>query len=178
MTKEETKQVLTIIRASFPNFFKNMPSKDMSDMMLVWCDIFIEDNAMVVITAVKSYIRSNVSQFPPSVGQIVELMRKLLNPSAIDADKAWELVYKATCNSIYHANEEFGKLPREVQAGIGSPSQLRSWATMDLQTLDSVVASNFKKGYRSRLEEFREFEKLPVQAKAMIQSLTDVKRIE
>lgn len=178
MTSEETRQVLTVIRASYPNAFKTMSEKDKKDMLSVWCDLFVDDDAMLVMTAVKSYIRSNASQFPPSVGQITDLMYKLSNPNQIDSDKAWGLVYKAVCNSLYHANEEFERLPKEVQAGVGSASQLRSWATMDMHDLETVVASNFKRGFRGRLEEYREFDKLPTQAKAMIQKLTEAKRLE
>lgn len=93
MTKEETRDVLRVIRASYPHSFNKMSVDDKKDLLAVWSDMFVNDDPMLVMTAVKSYIRSNPSQFAPSVGQIVDLMSKLSNPNTIDADTAWNIVY-------------------------------------------------------------------------------------
>lgn len=177
MTKEETREVLRVIRASYPHSFNKMSIDDKKNLLAVWTDMFAEDDVILVLTAVKSYIRTNPSQFAPSVGQIVEMMDKLSHPERIDADTAWSMVYKALSNSIYNAKSEFAKLPKEVQAGVGSPEQLRTWAVMNTDELQTVVASNFKRGYTGRVKDQKEFEKLPTQAKAIIQNLADMKKI-
>lgn len=177
MTKEETRDVLRVIRASYPHSFNKMSVEDKKDLLAVWSDMFVNDDPILVMTAVKSYIRSNPSQFAPSVGQIVDLMSKLSNPSTIDADTAWNIVYKALSNSGYQAKEEFAKLPPEVQAGVGSPDQLRTWALMDVGEVQTVVMSMFKKGYSTRIKEKREFDKLPDNAKNLISGLTDSKKL-
>ena len=99
------------------------------------------------------------------------------SPVCIDADKAWNLVFKALGDSIHNSKAEFDKLPPEVQAGVGSHEQLRTWATMNTDELQTVVASNFKRGYTTRVKEIKEYEKLPTQARCMIDQLVEAKRI-
>lgn len=178
MTYEETRQVLRVIRVAYPNSFNRMTTEDKNDFLSVWSDMFANDDPMLVMTAVKSYIRSNTSQFAPSVGQIVDLMQKISHPKTIDADTAWNMVYKALGNSGYHAKQEFDKLPPDVQAGVGSPDQLRTWALMDNDEVQTVVMSMFKKGYSGRIKEKQEFDKLPDNAKNLISSLTNSKKLE
>lgn len=178
MTREETSKVLSVIRASYPQFFAKWDMEQRNDFLNLWTDMFVEDDPILVMLAVKAFIRSNTSQFPPSVGQIVDLMQKLSAPKQIDADTAWNMVFNALRDSLHNSKAMFDALPKEVQAGIGSHEQLKSWASMSTSELQTVVASNFKRGYRGRVEEHREFQKLPTEAKNMIEELVNSKRIE
>ena len=178
MNLEDTRQVLRVIRVAYPHSFSKMTKEDKEDFLAVWSDMFVDDDPMLVMTAVKSYIRSNPSQFAPSVGQITELMHKLSQPKSIDADTAWNMVYKALGNSAYNAKEQFAKLPPEVQAGVGSPDQLRTWALMDNSEVQTVIMSMFKKGYSGRIKEKKDFDLLPDNAKNLISNLTQAKKLE
>lgn len=179
MTREETKQILLILKINYPQSFKDWNKAQITMFIDLWTEAFQHDNVAVVTNAVKSIIYSTTREFAPNIGQVKDMMQRITTQNGIDADEAWGMVYKALGNSIYNAKEEFEKLPDEVKAGIGSYSQLREWAQMDARTLETVIASNFKKGYRTRVEEKREFEKLPVEAKQMINQLTNgMKMIE
>lgn len=177
MTYEETRKVLSVIRASFPSYFAKFTSEEGENFLAVWSDMFAEDDPMLVMSAVKSYIRSNTGAFPPSVGQVVELMHKLTHPVTITEQEAWNMVYRACCNSIYHAQEEFDKLPEEVKSVVGSHNQLKQWAVMDNNELGTVVASNFMRSYKARVASNKEFAKLPDSVHDMISTLTDAKRL-
>lgn len=177
MTKEETKKVLSVLRAAYPNFYKTMSLEDQKNLLLVWSDLFEEDDLIQVMIAVKSFIRSNPSQFPPSVGQITDLMYKLSHPITLTEQDAWNLVYKACCNSIYHSKEEFDKLPDEVRSVVGSHTQLKEWAKMDNRELNTVVSSNFMRSYKVRSVENKELEKLPETTRNMILDITKAKKI-
>lgn len=62
---------------------------------------------------------------------------------------------------LYNAREEYDKLPPVVQCVVGSSSQLKEWAMMDAETVQSVVASNFQRSYMARAERERERMALP-----------------
>lgn len=72
---------------------------------------------------------------------------------------AWNLVYKAICNSGYNSEEEFRKLPEECKKVIGSPDMLRMLAMEDIKTVNSVHQSLFQRIYESdskrQVDEFR-----------------------
>lgn len=178
MTQDETKQVLSVLRAAYPNFYKTMPVDDQKNLLLVWSDLFECDDVKQVMLAVKTFIRSNPSQFPPSVGQITDLIYRQTHPTTMTEQDAWNLVYKACCNSIYHSQEEFDKLPVEIQSVVGNHTQLREWAKMDNSELNTVVSSNFMRSFRVRSAEIKEYEKLPETTKKTISEITNAKRIE
>lgn len=177
MTREETSKILTVLKVNYPQSFKGWTSEQGEAFLSLWSEAFKEDKADIVTMAVKSIIYGDTREFAPNIGQVKDKIMQITNPITIDADQAWAMVFKALSDSYYHAQREFDKLPPEVQAGVGSPNQLREWSNMDISTLESVVASNFKKGYRARAVGKREFDKLPAQVKTMIQGLTDSKRL-
>lgn len=178
MTYEDTRKVLSVIKASFPQHFAKWTAEEGKNFLAVWSDMFVDDDPMLVMTAVKSYIRSNTSPFPPSVGQIVDLMQKLTSPTSMTEQEAWGYVEKALRNSIYNSQKEFEALPSDVQRTVGSPNQLKQWAQMEMGEINSVVASNFMRSYRSRVAENKEFAKLPTQAQNLITGLTNQMRLD
>ena len=103
-------------------------------------------------------------------------------PDELTAMEAWNLVAKALRNSAYGSEEEFAKLPPAVQRVAHSPSQLREWALMDADTVQSVVASNFQRAYTARQKSDREFEALPPAVRQYVAALTEgesvLKRLE
>ncbi len=177
MTYEETRSILTVLKINYPQSFKGWTAEQGEAFLNLWSEAFKDDPVQMVAMAVKAIIYSDTREFAPNIGQVKDRMVKLSNSTTLDADQAWAMVYKALSNSIYNSEKEFDKLPSEVRAGVGSPNQLREWAKMDTSTLESVIASNFKKGYRGRVKEKQEFEKLPQSVKTMIQGLTDSMRI-
>ncbi|MFR8332153.1 MAG: hypothetical protein ACLU9S_07140 [Oscillospiraceae bacterium] len=96
--------------------------------------------------------------------------------------EAWNLVAKALRNSAYGSEEEFAKLPPAVQRVAHSPFQLREWALMDADTVQSVVASNFQRAYTARQKSDREFDALPPAVRQYVAVLTEgngvLKRLE
>lgn len=74
-------------------------------------------------------------------------------------------------NSGYNSVTEFDKLPPVVRRIIGSPSQLREWAMMDSDTVQSVVQSNFMRSYRARAQSEREYLALPPEVKGLMEEI-------
>lgn len=172
MTRDEVRKILTILKVNYPQSFKGW-NKEQSEMFLdLWCEAFKDESVQVVVSAVKSIIYGDTREFAPNIGQVKNKIYNMTHQGILDEDAAWDLVSKAIRHGIYHAKEEFDKLPPEVQAGVGSPNQIHDWAQLSIEETQTVIASNFKRSYRARAKSKREYDMLPTETKAMIEGLT------
>lgn len=161
MTREETLTIMGVLKAAYPNYYKDMNRKDAEAVVDLWCTMFSDEPARLVAMAVKAHIASDTKGFPPHIGAIKEAIGKLLQPDNMTEQEAWALVSKAASNAKYEAEKEFSKLPPLVQKLVGSPNSLRAWALMDADTVSSVVASNFQRSYRAGVAKQKELQALP-----------------
>lgn len=83
MTKAETAKVLAILKAAYPNTFKNLSAEDASATVNVWAAQFANMPVSVVMIAVNKLISTNV--FPPTITEVKERMRSLYW-------EAWEML--------------------------------------------------------------------------------------
>ena len=161
MTRSETLAVMSILKAAYPAYYRDMKRSDAEIAVNLWTEMFKDDPSQIVAAAVKAYIASDTKGFPPHIGAIKDAIIKITNPTEMTELEAWGYVDKAICNGIYGAREEFEKLPPMIQLLVGSPAQLHEWALMDSNTVKSVVASNFQRSYRSHLSRQREMLSIP-----------------
>lgn len=161
MNYDETLAIMSVLKAAYPAFYRDMTRKDAENAVTLWAEMFKDDPAEVVALAVKSFIATDSKGFPPNIGTIRAAIIKLKEPDEMTPQEAWTLVDRATRRSIHYAQEEFDKLPPVVQRVVGSPIQLKEWAMMDSDTVQSVVASNFQKSFKARAAREREFAALP-----------------
>lgn len=157
MDRAETLKIFSVIKANYGNHFKHMSAVDANAMVELWAEMFSDVDYSIVGGAVKAYIACDVSGHPPNVGQINSYISKLTKKDEMTETEAVAMVLKATRNGIYGADEEFNKLPPILQRLAGSPDQIRTWAKMDADELQTVVASNLMRSYRviSKNEETR-----------------------
>lgn len=165
MTREETKKILMVIQAAYPNY--NVPDKITA--IDTWFSFLGEYTYTQVDAAVGTYIRSDTSGFAPTIGQIIEKLQALFQKDSLNEMEAWNLAYKAICNSNYHADEEFEKLPELVQKAVVNPGQLKEWGQMDVETVNSVIQSNFMRTYRAEMIREKEKKKLSRDVLALVQ---------
>lgn len=173
MTRDETKQILVVLRSAYPSFYRGIADADLRGIVDLWSEMFRDEPLQVVAVAVKAMIASRASNFPPSIGEIKDYIVKIRSPEEMTEAEAWGMVLRATRNSLYNSQAEFDKLPPLVQRLVGSPAQLRDWAMMDSDAFASVVASNFQRAYRTRAASDREFAKLPSDVKQLISTISD-----
>lgn len=166
MNMQDTLAVLSVIKTEYPNEFRRMGREEAERKATLWQNMFADDDPKLVGAAVKSYIVSDESGFAPKIGQIKAKMRELTEPETDTEMEAWNLVRKALRNSTYHAEEEFLKLPGVLQRIVGAPEQLKVWAKMPDETVQSVIASNFQRSFRWKITEARRYEALPPDVKA------------
>lgn len=178
MTKEETIKVLAVLKANYHNFFKSLSTTDAHAMVNLWADMFEGVEYGLVGAAVKAYISNDTSGYPPNVGQINEQIRRLTQWEQMTEQEAVTLIMKAARNGIYNAQEEYNKLPPILQRLAGSPEQIKAWAIMDVDELQTVVSSNLMRSYRAIAKKEEEVQTLPLSVKQLIETASVKLRLE
>lgn len=173
MTRNETKEVVMAIYNLFPNW---KPS-DLSFTVDTWNVFLAEYDKKEVQVALATYVKSNTSGFAPSVGQLIQLLPSLIKKeeSLLNEAEAWCLVRKAIRKSNYYAEEEFQKLPSEIQKAVGSPANLRIIACNEDYN-EEVESSNFKRAYRTVLAREKEIQRMPKQVQDLIGTVVKEKQ--
>lgn len=165
MTRDETKKIIMVISASYPNF----KPPDIRMTVDTWQMMLDEYSYTQVSMAVKAYIASDTSGFAPSIGQVIGLMNKIEKPEELNEMEAWALVSRAIRNGYYGAEKEFEKLPPLVQKAVGTPGQLRNWSQTDMESIENVVQSNFMRTYRTVVKSSQEIARMPENIRNLIE---------
>lgn len=173
MTYDETLAIMSVLKAAYPSYYRDMNRKDAEGIVSLWTAMFSDEPAELVAAAVKAHIASDAKGFPPHIGAIKSAIQKITQPKEMTEAEAWALVSKAIKNGIWGAKKEFEALPPLVQKVVGSPQQLSDWAMVDADTVQSVVASNFQRSYRAKQKAERDYEALPQDVKTMISGAAD-----
>lgn len=173
MTVEETEKILTLLQVEYPNSFIRLDERMMLAKRNLWAKEFERDQFTVVYAAVRMCIRSG-GAFAPNIGEIRQKMAVLAKEEELPEQAAWAMVSKACSNGIYHFKEEYAALPEDVQQAVGGAEQIRLWAMMDADTVQSVVASNFMRAYRTQKTRSKELALLPPE---VLELLGEVKQI-
>lgn len=160
MTRNEVQKIMAILEVSYPNWLSKLDDEKIKVMINLWTELFADDNADVIASAIKKIISSDTSPFPPTIARIKEVSYELLHPNEMSEQEAWNLVYKAICNSGYNAKEEFDKLPYIIQK-MTSVAQLRDYSQMDSDQVNSFISIQFMKGFKERQREHKQHEMLP-----------------
>ena len=113
MTREETLAIMSVLKAAYPEFYKNMRRDEAEGIVNLWASIFTDDPAEVVAAAVKAFIATDVKGFAPKPGQIKASIVKVTQPAELEMSEleAWGMVSRAVSNGIYGSQKEFDKLP-------------------------------------------------------------------
>ena len=172
MTKKEMAEILAVMQANYPDDFRGMSDAAMHGKINLWFMQFRDDEYKDVLAAVMAHIATDTNRFMPPVGVIKAKLVEIRQPEEMTEMEAWGLVLKAIGNSNYNSGEEFQKLPPVLQKLVGSPSQLREWAAMGSETLNSVVASNFQRSYKIRAKSERDYLALPSSVKTYVAAIT------
>ena len=178
MTRDETGRIMNILTTAYPQFYAGKNAPDPRRTVNLWAAMFVEEPVELVAAAVKALIASDVKGFPPHIGAVKEQIRRITAPEEMTEAEAWAAVKRALRNSTYGSKAEFARLPERLKRLVGSPEQLRDWAAMDAETVDSVVASNFQRSYKARAAEERQYALLPPDVRALTERLAGKLAIE
>ena len=171
MNREETLAILAVLKLAYPSAFRDLGRTDAEATVRLWQKHFADVPYEEADLAVSLLIDTRGPGYTPTIGEVKNLLRGLRAPEGLGAEEAWALVSKACRNGLYGSREEFAKLPPEVRSAVGSPERLRAWAAMDRETVESVVASNFMRGYRAHAAREKELALLPAAMRGLAGSL-------
>lgn len=131
MDRAEVFKIINVLKAVYNTAFSKYKVQDYENLASGWLMCLEDYDYSTVSMAVKAYMTTNTSQFPPVPSQIIDIIHKLKSATEerpLEASEAWALVDKAIRNSGYYAEEEFEKLPPLVQRAVGSADCLRTMA--------------------------------------------------
>ena len=168
MTREDTIKILSVLRGAYPAFYRDITKQEAESTIALWESMFDEEPYELVAAAVKAFISGDGKGFPPAIGQIKERIRQITTPEEMTEQEAWALVSKALRNSTYGSEEEFKKLPAEVQAVVHDPGQLKQWAISPADEVETVIASNFMRSFRVKQKVNKEYMALPTEVKRLM----------
>jgi len=160
MTRDETKELLMMIQAVYPNF-KVSPDQ-MTPTINSWHLMLEEYPAAAVKGAFKTYVKTNSSGFAPAVAQIIGAMYAVKTNDRLNEAEAWALVKRAIQDGCYHAQERFDELPENVQKAVGSANMIKQWAMAESDDVNTVVMSNFQRAYRTVISRKEFSERVPI----------------
>ena len=167
MTRDDVIKLLMMVQAAYPNY----KPQDKTVTVNMWHEMLSEYDSNAVMAAFKAFVMTDSSGFPPSVGQILGVLRKASisdSESEITALEAWAMVSKALRNGYYGAEEEFEKLPPLVKKAVGSPMNLRNWSQTDLKSIETVVMSQFLSAYKTEQKRAEDLAMIPEGLKGML----------
>ena len=170
MTKADVVGIMAILETAYPQYYSKRDNQQRMEAVNLWAELFADDDPRLVGAAVKTIIVSG-GAFPPSIGEIKNKMHNLMAPEEISETEAWAMVSRACANGIYGYEAEFAKLPPTVQAAVGRAEQLREWGMMDVETVQSVVASNFMRGYKTAQRREKETAMIPENVKVLLENV-------
>lgn len=159
MTRQEMMVVMGILQDAYPRFYSGKTKDELIRALDLWAEIFSDNPSAVVIQAVKLLIME--LQFPPTIADVKARMDLLVRQPQKTSAEVWSCILKAICNSNYNSVAEFDNLPLEAQRIVKTPSQLKLWAQMDLETINSVIQSNCLKQYAAQQKEDKQRENIP-----------------
>lgn len=168
MTEDDAVKILATLKAAYPHSFKDLTKKDAEAMIDLWTMMFAAESYAEVSAAIAALISTRTGGYSPTVGEVKEKLNSLRTANALSEQDAWALVSKACSNGLYGYKKEFAKLTPDVQRAVGAPEQLREWAKLDVETVQSVVASNFMRAYRANQAREKEISMLPPDIRKMI----------
>ena len=164
MTRDETKKILMVVQAAFPNY--NPPDKTVA--VNVWHSFLQDFDYNSAQIALKVYISTDTSGFAPSIGQLIDCIYSTRKTDGLTEIEAWNLVREAISDGYYNASKGFDSLPKEVQKAVGGAGQIHAWSQCSTDHVSTIVQSAFIKSYRSVLKEKKHNEKVPKSVKMLL----------
>lgn len=171
MDNKQLAQVFGAMRFIYPKYFATLNEDDLKGLINAWAVFFADDDAVVFTKAMRICACTNT--FFPSIADVKEQIVKLTQPAVMSEQEAWSTVREVLGYGASNTEKAWNDLPEPIQKAVGSPSMLRQWALMNEDTVDSVIASNFQRSYKTIAKRESELRLLPSDIRSEIKALAD-----
>ncbi len=137
MDKEQVIGLLNTVNAAYPMMTRNMGNDERKAQLILWYEVFKNDDARVVGAAVRRHILSK--QFPPSIAEIRAGIREQTMPSpALLYETLVKQARKSTRDEVVAIegdtykvrslkNKAYEELPAELKRYVKTPEGLKDW---------------------------------------------------
>lgn len=115
MTQEDTRKILTILKVTYPQSFKDWKKQQGELFLELWTEAFKFDDVNQVIKAVKHIIYTDTREFAPNIAQVKNVMFELCANFQVEVNQAWDLVLRNAKCDIQQATMNYKKLPANIQ---------------------------------------------------------------
>lgn len=157
MEREDVKQILTVLKTSYPQSFTNYNSETGSMLLSLWYEGLKEYPTPLVTKAVQSFVFDDTREFAPNIGQVRRRILEISNPEIGQAEDAFEQL-RSACRQLYSetdiqdAKRIHATLPPLVQRMV-TPSEMIDMAFhMTSQELMQFNKPRFLKDYNNMVE--------------------------
>lgn len=168
MTEQETLRILSVLRAAYPMFYRDMKDGDIKAVANLWKIQFAEDSYKDVSLAVHTLISTRTDTFPPVIGEVKEVLRSITHPEEIPSGDAWDMVMKCIRRGTVHAAEDWANLPEDVRAAVSVDEIKRHAENEDFN--EGVEKSLFLKRWAVLRERRRAEQQMPPSLRAQIEA--------
>lgn len=154
MTRDECGKLVTTAAAYHPNTFKDLAQLDQTVgawfYVLQDVDFKAAMNALVVLEA------SGKLGYFPTVGMVRNAVVPItIGESYLSEAEAVAMWRRAIANGNYNAQEEFDRMPPEMQAAVGSPENLKWDNHTSGEWNGNVQESHFRRTYNQTVERLK-----------------------
>lgn len=144
MTIDETIKILSILRASYPNFYKDLRQEEVETTINLYAEMFQREPANLVANALKELIQHQ--SYPPTIADIKNKIDELTQPYEETEAELWEIYKKTIQNGYYGDRTEFDALPEAIKSYLGNnPNRINELGMMESSTFNSVEKGIFLK---------------------------------
>lgn len=147
MTAKELIKFMQDITACFPNE-KGQAEDAMKIKTAIWSKALGNISYMQAVDGLAAYCATNTSGFAPQPAHILNHVRQQNRLSETEIKIALQ---RALCDSTYHAEEQFERLPDDLKRIIGIPAELRRQAMRENDD-SKIFINQVCKEYRARVD--------------------------
>lgn len=147
MTFEETTGILTLLKISYPNHYKQFTKQEAAALIKFWSSNYEFVDIEVMYAAVNKYINTNTSGFPPTPAQLNSIIYELSGETPMPVNDAIALIKRAAGRASQRATEDFEALPPLCKKIVGNPGTLKEWAMIDEREFVNFTVPRLEKAY-------------------------------
>lgn len=139
-------------------------------MIDVWAHLFRDIPYSEVSRGLEVFAMSNATGFPPDPGQLNKCIRLNSPDNDMTATEAWAVVEKIVRETPWERyQEEYDKLPRNIQRAIGTAASLKEMGMIEESQLSNEKA-RFIHAYNALVKREEDYMALPERTRAAIES--------
>lgn len=178
MNDKQILMILSILKANYSFWAKGLSEIDIDAMVMLWKKQFKDDDPNIIANAVQSIIATDTSDYPPNIAKIKQMASVLLNGNRLTEQEAWGYIKRALPNASIQAKYDWSNFPQEVQE-LCTPRDLVDWALNYTEDkIDTVIASNFMRSYRTKIVQNQQQNLLPSSVKFAISGIKENMKLE